>query len=150
MTVQVNTGENVVYNGETLKVSSESAAYITAVDDNGARISIPRRSPLLSFAKEDLDKVLEENKQEIKGYKQAWSQARDQKWGFIHQIASFWRDLGLASGSTDELNEEQMAQLNAMQGSKSDAVAAMHRASAGVHRTVHESLSAISSFRSMG
>ncbi|MCM1003660.1 MAG: hypothetical protein NC408_04890 [Candidatus Gastranaerophilales bacterium] len=151
MAIQFNTDERIQYDGKTATVSSESAAYITVVTEDGERVSVPKNSALLSFANNDdeLKKFLEENKQEIKGYKQAWTQARDEKRGFLHQLGSFWRDLGLASGSVDKLNSEQAAQYASLQDGKFDAITAMHRASNGVHRTVHESLSAITSFRAM-
>lgn len=150
MTIHFNTDESIQYNGKTTTVCSESAAYITVVTEDGERVSVPKNSALLSFANQDeINELLEENKQEIKGYKQAWTQARDEKRGFLHQLGSFWRDLGLASGSVDKLNSEQAAQYASLQDGKYNAITAMHRASNGVHRTVHESLSAITSFRAM-
>ena len=83
----------------------------------------------------------------IKEYKNSWTEAKDQKWGLVHQISSFWHELGLTRGSTKQLNGEQLAQLNFLKGQKSDAISAMHRASANVHSTVHESLNAIFSYR---
>ncbi len=145
MSIGINTGEQTTYNGETVKVASESAAYITVVNENGERISIAKNSPLLHFANndEELQKLIKENKEKIKNYKNDWNSAKDEKWNLISQLGSFWRNLGIAKGCKNQLNEEQLAQYNQLTEQRGNAVSRMHAASNGVHRTVHETLSAL-------
>lgn len=145
MTISVNTGEKATYNGETIKVTSESAAFISAVNENGEQISIPKNSALLHFANndEELQELIAENKEKIKGYKHAWNEAKDEKWNLISQLGSFWRNLGLSRGCVNQLNGEQLAQYNSLVNQKGSAISRMHAASNGVHRTVHETLSAL-------
>lgn len=145
MNIGVNTGEQATYNGESIKVTSESAAYITAVNENGERISIPKNSALLHFANndEELQELIAENKEKIKDYKHDWNIAKDEKWNLISQLGSFWKNLGISRGCINQLNGEQLAQYNALEEQKGSAVSRMHAASNGVHRTVHETLSAI-------
>lgn len=145
MSIGVNTGEQVTYNGETLTVTSESAAYITAVNENGERISVPKNSALLHFANndEELQELIAENKEKIKGFKLDWNIAKNEKWDLISQLGSFWRNLGISRGCTSQLNEDQLAQYNSLVDLKGDAITRMHAASNGVHRTVHETLSAL-------
>lgn len=145
----VNTEDRTVqYNGKDATVKSESGAYLTVTTENGETISVPKSSPLLSFGnKDELEKILYENKQKIKAYKQAWTNATNEKRSYIQQIRNFWRDLGLQSGSYSSLNDKQEADYEELQDGKFDAITAMHRASNGVYSTVSDSLSAIYSFR---
>lgn len=151
MALQVNTGENIQYKGDSVKVTSQSAAYITVVTENGETISVPKNSALLSFGNNDeLNEYLAENKEKIKSFKQDWNVGRDLKWGAIKQLGSFWRNLGLCKGSFDKLNSDQLAQYNSYEDQRSAGISQMISASSGVHRTVHNSLSAISSSRTRG
>ncbi len=146
MTVTSATERTIQYNGETAKISSESAAYYTIVTENGSRVSVPKNSALLSFANnkdEWVEEYLAENQEKIKQYKHDWNEAKDTKWNFIAQLGSFWKNLGLTSGSFDQLNGEQKAKYNELADGKYNAVDTMHKASAGVHSTVRASLNAI-------
>ena len=149
MSLTVNTGEKAIYNGESVEICGESAAYITAVNENGERVTIPKNSALLNFANnyyynsEEIQKLVAENKEKIKGFKIDWNIAKDEKWNLISQLGAFWRNLGLPSGSASQLNDDQLAQYNSLVNQKDDAITRMHAASNGVHRTVHETLSAL-------
>lgn len=145
MTIGINTGDQTTYNGQAATVVSESAAYITIIDENGERISVPKNSALLHFANndEELQELIAENKEKIKGFKQDWNIAKDEKWDLISQLGSFWRNLGISRGCTSQLNEDQLAQYNSLVDLKGNAITRMHAASNGVHRTVHETLSAL-------
>ena len=92
---------------------------------------------------EDMCLFLQENKEKIKDYKHDWNIAKDEKWNLISQLGSFWRNLGIAKGCKNQLNEEQLAQYNQLTEQRGNAVSRMHAASNGVHRTVHETLSAL-------
>lgn len=143
------TGDTVLYNGQECRVknSSSGSSFITIEIDGVEKIV--NKKDIQTFGifgfknQEEIDKIVAENKEKIKGFKQDWNIAKNQKWDFIAQMSYFWDNLGLPSGCFGQLNGEQREQYSNLVEQKHGAMAQMRAASNGVHRTVHETLSAL-------
>lgn len=150
MTIHLQTGDTVQYNGKEAKItSSDSGSSFVWINVGGedklVNINDLKTYGIFSNGLSDEDKEkLAENKQKIKGYKQDWSIGRDLKWDAIRCLSSFWRNLGISIGSFDKLNSEQLAEYKSYKDQKSAGIAQMLTASSGVHSTVNNSLSILS------
>ena len=90
-------GSKVSYQGKETTVVNTSAAYITVIDDQGNRISLPKKSPLFDFSHiiDSNNKLIANINDEVEKLEVQKDVARADEKNFLAQMSSKCKEWGV-------------------------------------------------------
>lgn len=88
-------GQKTEIDGKKVTVVSQSAAFITVVDDNGNKITRRKDAPIFEHLIEQNNKLITQIEDRIEDYQIAETKAKEEKKGFLAQIRAYCSEWGI-------------------------------------------------------